>query len=495
LSLVPLEAAAAWRQTRFLVGGWGTGDALRDPERLVRLDGAGIDFVHVMDYDLANGALLLAKLDSLRATGRVRGLEFVLHDPIPPRREESIAKNPAVARNWPAMERRIRMTGDGDALLGWFVWDEPCSRADMDQIGETVRRVIRSGLAERAVPFVNLLAMPEPGAATCYDRDFGAGRSRGDAYATYLDAYLSQYDALPEPAPFLSLDSYPFLMDGREGASYFEALGIARDRAMAHGRAGKRIPLWVTLQLATFRPSRGKWQTSPTAAELAWQVWGAVAYGAKSIAYWTLSPAEDNINHLGFGRGLLGSDGRPSSLYADVRRIDAALHALGPTLMKLDPIAVFHGGRGRQKGIDRELLDNPGRIYGVVSGVAGSGREDCMIGYFKDRTTWTDHLLVVNKSVSRERRFELTLGAAPRSIERFDEGSGRAIAVPPDGTKLVVTLPPASARLYRVALPARETLRGFRSVRKDGTALEYVLESGVLRVNEANGVRSFRAVR
>jgi hypothetical protein len=352
------DAAAAWRQTRFLVGGWGTADALRDPERLVRLDAAGIDFVHVMDHDLGHGAHMLAKLDSLHAAGRVRSLELVLHDPIPPRREEGFTRNPASARNWPAMERRIRTPGNGRAVLGFFVWDEPCTRAEMAQIGETVRRAVRAGLADRAVPFVNLLAMPEPGAGSCYEADFAAGRSRGAAYAAYLDAYLAQYDALPEPAPFLSLDSYPFLMDGKEGAAYFEALGIARDRAAAYGRPGFRVPLWVTLQLATFRPSHGKWQTSPTPAQLAWQVWGAVAYGAKSISYWTLSPSEDTVNGLGFGRGLLGSDGRPSTAYAEVRRIDAALHALGPVLMGLDPIAVFHVARGRQKGIERDLLDD-----------------------------------------------------------------------------------------------------------------------------------------
>jgi hypothetical protein len=118
-----------------------------------------------------------------------------------------------------------------------------------------------------------------------------------------------------------------------------------------------------------------------------------------------------------------------------------------------------------------------------------------MIGYFKDRSSRTDHLLVVNKSLDRERRFEITLGAVPRSIDRFDEASGRAIAVPPDGTRLTVTIPAASARLFRVALPGRETLRGFRSVRKDGDAYEYVLDAGVLRVDEASGVRSFRGVR
>ena len=489
------DAGAAWRQTRFLVGGWGTADALRDPERLVRLDAAGIDFVHAMDHDLGHAVGMLAKLDSLHAAGKVRSLELVLHDPIPPRREQGFSQNPAAAHNWPAMARRIPTTASGKALLGFFVWDEPCSRADMAQIGETVRRALRAGLADRAVPFVNLLAMPEPGAGSCYEADFGAGRTRGGAYAAYLDAYLAQYDALPEPAPFLSLDSYPFLMDGKEGAAYFEALGIARDRAAAYGRPGFRVPLWVTLQLATFLPPHGKWQTSPTPAQLAWQVWGAVAYGAKSISYWTLSPSEDTVHGLGFGRGLLGSDGRPSTSYADVRRIDAQLHALGPVLMGLDPIAVFHVAKGRQKGIERDLLEDPGRIYGVVAGVSGTGREDCMIGYFKDRASRTDHLLVVNKSLDRERRFEITLGAVPRSIDRFDEASGRAIAVPPDGSRLTVTIPPASARLFRVALPGRETLRGFRSVRKDGDAYEYVLDSGVLRVDEASGVRSFRGVR
>ena len=481
---------AAWRQTRFLISGWGGSESLRD---LARLEAAGIDFVHDMD-ELGHGTRALGKIDSLRAAGGVRGVGLVLQDPLPPSKDVTFTRNKEAARNWTSMKRRIETMGKSGGLLGYLVWDEPCSRADMTQIGETVRRAVQSGLADRTIPYVNLLGMPEPGAPSCYDTDFG-GATRAATYTAYLDAYLSQYDTLPEPAPFLSLDSYPFVLDGKEGAAFFETLSIARDRANAYGRPGMRVPLWVVLQLANFRPRHGKWQASPTPAQLAWQAWTAVAYGAKSISWWTLSPAYDNVNDLGFGGGLLGADGKPTTKYADVRKIDAALHALGPVLMGLDPIAVFHVARGRQQGIDGELLDAPGRIYDVVRKVDGTGREDCMIGYFKDRTTRVDHLLVVNKSLDKSRTFALTLGGVPRTIDRFDEATGRPATIAPDGTRLAVTLPPASARLFRMALPDRETLRGLRSQRRDGNAYEYVLDSGVLRVDESSGRRTFTPVR
>jgi hypothetical protein len=63
--------------------------------------------------------------------------------------------------------------------------------------------------------------------------------------------------------------------------------------------------------------------------------------------------------------------------------LNRELRALGPTLMELDPVAVFHVSTLDQTGIGEDLFENYLRPYGIVASVKGSGAADCMIGYFK----------------------------------------------------------------------------------------------------------------
>lgn len=491
LAVLAGESQAAWRQTRFLIGGYGVNAAPFNPLRLVRLDAAGLDFIQNFDHPIPYGRILVAQLDSLRQARPGFRLQAIVHHAAPASDPSRATANGEVAEHWRDIRR---MLGEkvflGPSTLGWCVWDEPATAREIDNSGELSRRMRGDPSLRDRLPFVNLLPIAETGRDAAYQGSFGLGKDRRAAYEAYLDAYLSQFDGEPEPAPLLSFDHYLFQNDRRARDDYFENLEIARDRAAAHSRPGARIPLWVVIQLASFKPLGSPFMRQPTLAQVRWSAWTAVAYGAKSISYWTTGTIDDPAPRTGYRGGLLELDGRPTSKYEPIRRLNAELHALGPTLMTLDPVTVLHVAAGEQRERASDQIGAPSRVYGIVSAVEGAGRQDCMIGYFKQQGTGQDFLLVVNRSLTTARTFTVRLGASANAIVRYDPRSGNAGTPLRDSAAFVVRdLPAASAVLYRIDGPLFEYLPGVREVRGQGETVDYVLPAGVLRVEYASGRR------
>jgi hypothetical protein len=235
---------------------------------------------------------------------------------------------------------------------------------------------------------------------------------------------------------------------------------------------------------------------NPSLAQVRWQAWTAVAYGAKSISYWTTGTTPDPNPKSDYRGGLLELDGRITSKYKAIRQLDAELHALGPALMELDPVAVLQVDAQGQFAADRDRIGGSAQTYDIVTAVDGTDRADCLIGYFKHQRTAEDYLLVVNKSLTEPHGFRIQLGSAADSLETFDKVNGRARLV---GLALssfaTPELPPASAQLYRLTGPVLEHLGDVRSVTRAGSVFEYQRANEVLRVDYATGYRAVVSAR
>src|SRR5690606_17905077 len=78
--------------------------------------------------------------------------------------------------------------------------------------------------------------------------------------------------------------------------------------------------------------------TDPTEAQVRWQVFASLAYGAKGVlyfCYWTPAGGE-----FPKGGAIIGRDGKRTRHYDEAKRINAAVKNLGPTLMNLTSTAV-----------------------------------------------------------------------------------------------------------------------------------------------------------
>jgi hypothetical protein len=318
------------------------------------------------------------------------------------------------------------------AVLGWCLWDEPCTPAEL-ATATRLQRWLRTQPATAArLPFVNLHPAPFPTWEACYEKRLAAAGGKDAAYRAYLDEYLSAFDGDAQPAPVLSFDLYPFLDPASLHDGWFAALEAAAGAARAHSKPGLPIPLWVVVQLSPYKQKGKPWPTEPTFAQTRWQVWSAVAYGAKSVSYYTLGAVYDPAKDEGFGDGLITRDGgRPTPRYAPLQQLNLELHRLGPTLMQLDWVATQHAERGRWRLDDAALAGSRSAAASRtrLAQFSGAGRADAMVGWLRHRTSGEDYALVVNKSLAATRTIRVELTAPADSVYRMDRAGGRPVLV------------------------------------------------------------------
>lgn len=244
------------------------------------------------------------------------------------------------------------------ALWGYYVIDEP-SAVLYDKIAFASSYFLKKD--PRHIPFVNLLP-------TYGSRD---QLGRPD-YKTYVDDFMKTVKP-----KVLSFDNYTLFKDNdsiRE--DYFENLEIIRSASLKYSVPFHSIILSVPHEC----------YRDPSLNDLRWEVYTALAYGAKGIMYFTYGTPRDPV----FKDAIIGLDGKPTAKYAYAKQINSEIKALGPTLMKLRSTAVYHTGnipRGADKLPAGNLID---RIeYG-----------DFVIGQFLSNDG-CKYALIVNRSLDK----------------------------------------------------------------------------------------------
>ena len=133
-----------------------------------------------------------------------------------------------------------------------------------------------------------------------------------------------------------------------------------------------------------------------------------------------------------------------------IHRLNDAVHGLGATLMKLDPVAVYHQSVAKDEGLASDSMGSVSRARALVADMTG-GASRGMVGWLRDRVTGDDYLLVVNKDLAAARAFTVRLTPAVRGLQRVLDGAAQAAAI--DTTARSFTTPaldPGSGALYHV---------------------------------------------
>jgi hypothetical protein len=238
----------------------------------------------------------------------------------------------------------------------------------------------------------------------------------GESYANYVERFL---DAV-EPR-LLSYDHYPF-KEGEDRPSFFANLRTVRDHAE---RAGVEFMLIVQAM------PHGKYR-DPTEAELSWQVFHALAFGARAIsyfAYWT--PVQVPDRELWNFRYGLVEDGKPTLHYFEAMRINRTARAIAEQLASYRCFAV-----GDPQG---EVGAPP--PFGPIEAIEGG---TITAGLFRNRAGDLA-VLLVNRDYrfGADVRLRLRDAVAPPSV--FDPATEQWAAA----ESLDLDLPPGAARLIR----------------------------------------------
>jgi len=125
----------------------------------------------------------------------------------------------------------------------------------------------------------------------------------------------------------LSMDHYPHMRPHSDTrAKYCSNLAVMRKYSLQ-----RNIPFWNFFNTMPFGA-----HYDPTEAQLRWQIYTSIAYGAKGVmyyCYWT--PRGSKFP------AIITTEGSKTRHYAQAQRINHSIKNLGPTLMKLTSTAVY----------------------------------------------------------------------------------------------------------------------------------------------------------
>lgn len=235
-----------------------------------------------------------------------QGLKVLLQDP------RIMAKSPGDDAFKTNLDAVAADFADHPALWGYYVTDEPNASAFPDLAA------ICKHLSDRDpkhIPFINLFPT------------YASPQQLGTpTYREHVSAFMQTV------APrILSYDHYAIMQSG-ERPDYFENMEIIRRAGLEY-----RTPFnYILLAVPHFS------YRDPTEADLRWQVNTALAYGAKGIMYFTYISPPETDSFKSWGEGIVTWEGKPTRKFDEVKRINAEIKTLGPTLMSLTSTAVYH---------------------------------------------------------------------------------------------------------------------------------------------------------
>jgi hypothetical protein len=276
------------------------------------------------------------------------------------------------------MDSLMKEVGDHSALYGYFLTDEPRPKTYMQEYANLalVAKALRNRTPNK-LPYVNLL----PGRA--FDL-------KTDEYERYIRTYIDTLNA-----SFLSYDNYSLYEDGSLHYSYFDNLEVMRRFSLEYD-----IPFWhIILSVSHFT------YRELTEADMHFQVYTSLAYGAKGISYFTYhSPNVGNYRNA-----PVDQFGHKTPLWGIVQRLNLQIKTLAPVLLKLKSKGVYHWAP--RKGLvpyGCKHLPGDTLVRKVSSQV---GFEEFLVGEFEHRDG-TPYIMIVNTSFTNSTRFEVEVNGS-----------------------------------------------------------------------------------
>ena len=231
---------------------------------------------------------------------------------------------------------------DGPAVWGYMIRDEPNAKdfAALRKVCDGIRAA-RPG----KMCYINLY----PNYAN--EKQLGT--------KTY-DEHVRRFADEVETA-LLSMDHYPIMHPDRDARhAYCENLEVMRVHALR-----RNVPFWNFFQSMPFGG-----HMDVTEAQIRWQVYTSLAYGAKGVLYFCYyTPAGGEFPK---GGAIITRQDRRTRHYDQAKRINAAVKSLGPTLMKLTSTGV----------VRVKPADEPGKVLAGTP-VKELSKGDALIGVFK----------------------------------------------------------------------------------------------------------------
>ncbi len=194
---------------------------------------------------------------------------------------------------------------------------------------------------------------------------YATGGIQASNYADYINSWMETLSP-----HYLSYDSYPLLTNGKIINDYYSNLDFIRSKSRF-----KEIPFWTFIQTLAISGTSGvDDKREPSEADIRWQVWSGLAFGAKGIQYFCYwSPGSGSET---FGEALIGLDGQKTVRYDYVKKLNADINAVGKILLNCHAEGVI------QTAVAPYNMYEPLYDYEEVVSVSG---DDNIVGCFKSK--------------------------------------------------------------------------------------------------------------
>lgn len=302
--------------------------------------------------------------------------------------------------------------------IGYHLIDEPGGAA-LPRVGEFCR-AYREADPQR-YPFVNL-----------FPSYVGTAAMEGDYYQ-YCSRFVKE--AGEENIEYLSHDYYPFHLNGT-ALGIFGDMEVIRRVAFENGR----------LRTHGF-PQSTAWMGTrmPNIDEMRWNVYAYLAYGFKALSWFNLvCPGKSDDEGECFRESVIYRDGtiKNPRLLKDFGKLNAEVHMLGDTLMKLDTVHAYHTKDGIA-GV--ELLPEDWMITPV-------GDADFVISHMVTRKGDETYIMLFNKSFESPvtTSFAISAYSGIESLTYVSPFNGNEYPVTITDGVFTETFRPGEGKLYKL---------------------------------------------
>lgn len=287
------------------------------------------------------------------------------------------------------VEKTVKEYDNNPAVYGYYVKDEPSASLFplIAKIGAAIEK------RSKKPWYVNLL--PTYASAV--------SQLQTETY----DAYVRDFIKICKPK-YLAYDHYALLEGGKMRAGYWENMNRFYSIAKEHN-----LPVIPVIQSVAHMLYRDMAE-----ADLMFQVYSHLAYGAKGIQYFTyFSPRLGNyrnapIDHFG---------GKTSTWY-HVQTINRRLAILAPKLLDLKWVRSYHFGNAIPVEYGVVGADEASLVKEVKN--HDGATPNVLIGELKD-SSGADYIMIANKDLTNSIGVSLTFKTTPKSMHEFGRFSGK----------------------------------------------------------------------
>ena len=291
------------------------------------------------------------------------------------------AVKPEIARS--NVTSLIAEVGKHPAVYGYYLRDEPGANffPGLAHVAEVIHE-----LAPDKWAYINL---------------FPDYAENWQLQATNYQDYLERFVNTVHPTT-LSYDNYAIMDDGGLRQNFWSILVAMRTVAVKY-----HLPFWnIVLSVAHFS------YREPSAADLRFEVYSSLAYGARGIAYFTYFASETGNYRM----APIDQFGHETATWDYMRSVNLQVQKLAPTLLQLTSDEVYHFG-----GV-------PAGSHGPSTNSLVTGSDgQILVGDFTHRDG-TRYVLLVNKDMLKSIPGWPKFRHAPAKVEKVSQYSGNLSA-------------------------------------------------------------------